>query len=151
MVDRINWVLARSEKMKRKGFSLIEVLVALFIVTLLVLGFSSLSYATTKARYSNKVAQEALIHAENVMETILGAPRDIAVTSSYQEYQPGLAGDFIIEYRLTVENELIQPQAQVTVAKLYIVEVRVTKDGKEIQKLYTKFYVFEGDETVTNN
>lgn len=132
--------------MKRKGFSLIEVLVALFIVTLLVLGFSALSYATTKARYSNKVAQEALIHAENAMETILGKPGDIGVNSSYQVYQPGLAGDFLIEYRVSLASELTQPQAQVLVATLYFVEVRVTKDGREIQKLFTRFYVFEADE-----
>lgn len=55
---------------KKKGFSLLELIIAIFILALAVLTFSKISFVDFKTSNSNKQRLEALVAAENYLELI---------------------------------------------------------------------------------
>jgi Tfp pilus assembly protein PilV len=128
--------------MKVKGYSMIETLVALAIATMLVLGFHNLSGSLTKARNSNKLAQQALILAGNKMEELLANPGSLAVTPTGDFItDPISTPGFTVGYMIRSGTADAVVSGTDELARIYTVEVRVSYGTGE-ERLSTSFYIF---------
>ncbi len=84
--------LARRARRPRRGLSLVEVIVALVILSGVLLGLGMFSVRLAQSTSTSRIRVTATQLASDRIETVLGAPRYTAIESLYVATESNIAG-----------------------------------------------------------
>lgn len=150
------FLMAYSKKAKR-GFTLLEIVIAIGILSIILVPFSNLVLNSFKVAHEAKMKQEAVNIAQKYMEKIK-ADNSIEVDkivddgASFSDYgYPSSEKGFTINYSLTRDaNYLIPPTTSGTDTNVYDYRFEVSSE-EDIVKIYDKVgQIYSGSYKVPN-
>ncbi|WP_125152896.1 type IV pilus modification PilV family protein [Clostridium rectalis] len=160
--------MKKSFIIKRKGFTLVEVILAMVIIAFTMAIFSKVIYTGFKASNSNKKKLQCIIIAQNYMEKLRGfrdynefntidsLKRYLIQKENFKKNDNILKKEEVhksVRYSISISIDEDREVEKELFDKLAIVSVKVKSQNNNEAQLKTKFYLmdnnsFEGDEKI---
>lgn len=122
-------------KNTEKGYSLIEVIIALSIITIIITGYFGLSFTLSKIQNKTEIELKALIIGQNEMERLYANSDSLSTNTERTQYTED-------GRKYTIDKKVKRLDTTESSSK-YSVEVEVLSEDINPVKLVTVIYSFD--------